>query len=142
LITNALSHPTMSNSQNALMKFWIAFTALAVLTSNSVFAQKATKEDELLLLRKTVIYLNDYALASCRASRDSLIAYTIAQSVIAETYASKIDSLSKTIEKQELDFTTKLVKLYGEHESKSREVFILRILTGALIILLFITSIF
>jgi len=123
------------------MRFWTVFTALAVLTSNSAFAQKTpSKEDELLLLRKTVIYLNDYALASCRASRDSLIAYTIAQSVIAETYAAKADSLSKAIEKQRLDFEAKLLKLQAEHESQNREVFLLRILTGALILLLIISS--
>jgi len=124
------------------MKFWIAFTALAVLTSDGVFAQKVlSKEDELLLLKKTVIYLNDYALASCRASRDSLIAYTITQSVIAETYAAKIDSLRKTIEKQKSDFDARLLKLHAEHESKDREVFLFRILTGALILLLIISSI-
>jgi len=123
------------------MKFWTVFTALAVLTNNSAFAQKTpSTEDELLLLRKTVIYLNDYALASCRASRDSLIAYTIAQSVIAETYAEKIDSLSKAIGKQKLDFEAKLLKLQAEHESKNREVFLFRILTGALILLLIISS--
>jgi len=123
------------------MKFWIAFTTLAVLASDSVFAQKAlSKEDELLLLRKTVIYLNDYALASCRASRDSLIAYTIVQSVIAETYAAKIDSLSKAIEKQKLDFEVKLMELHAENESRNREVFLFRILTGALILLLIISS--
>jgi len=123
------------------MKFWTVFTALVVLTSNSTFAQKTpSKEDELLLLRKTVIYLNDYALASCRASRDSLIAYTIAQSVVAETYAAKIDSLSKAIEKQNLDFEAKLVKLRAEQESKNREVFLFRILTGALFLLLIISS--
>jgi len=123
------------------MKFWIAFTTLVVLTSNSVFAQTTpSKEDELLLLKKTVIYLNDYALASCRASRDSLIAYTIAQSVIAEIYAAKVDSLSKTIEKQNLDFEAKLTKLQTEHKSKNREVFLHRILTGALILLLIISS--
>jgi len=111
------------------------------LTSNSVFAQKSlSKEDELLLLRKTVIYLNDYALASCRASRDSLIAYTIVQSIVAETYAAKVDSLSKTIEKQKSDFEAKLVKLHAEHENKNREVSLLRILTGALILLLIISS--
>jgi hypothetical protein len=110
------------------------------LASDSAVAQKTPKEEELLLLRKTVIYLNDYALASCRASRDSLIAYTIAQSVIAETYAAKIDSLSKAIEKQKSDFETKLVKLHAEHESKDREVFLFRILTGALILLLIISS--
>jgi hypothetical protein len=122
------------------MKFWIVFTTLVVLTNDSTFAQKVSKEDELLLLRKTVIYLNDYALASCRTSRDSLIAYTIAQSVIAETYAAKVDSLSKTIEKQKLDFEAKLVKLQAEHEIKNREVFLFRILTGALILLLIISS--
>ena len=122
------------------MRFWIAFTTLAVLASDSAVAQKTPKEDELLLLRKTVIYLNDYALASCRASRDSLIAYTIMQSVIAETYAVRIDSLSKAIEKQKLDFEAKLAKLRAEHESKDREVFLFRILTGALILLLIISS--
>jgi prolyl oligopeptidase PreP (S9A serine peptidase family) len=122
------------------MKFWIAFIALLVLTNDSVFAQKTPKEDDLLLLRKTVIYLNDYALASCRASRDSLIAYTITQSVIAESYAARIDSLLKAIEKQKLDFDAKLVKLQAEHESKDREVFLFRILTGALILLLIISS--
>jgi len=123
------------------MKFWIAFTTLAVLTSSSVFAQKAlSKEDELLLLKKTVVYLNDYALASCRASRDSLIAYTIVQSVVAEAYAARIDSLTKTIERQKLDFEAELVKLHAEHESKNREVFLFRILTGALILLLVISS--
>jgi len=123
------------------MKFWIVFSTLAVLTSSSAFAQKAlSKEDELLLLKKTVVYLNDYALASCRASRDSLIAYTIVQSVIAETYAAKIDSLTKTIERQKLDFEAELVKLHAEHESKNREVFLFRILTGALILLLVISS--
>ena len=123
------------------MRFWTVFTALAVLTSNSAFAQKApSKEDELLLLKKTVIYLNDYALASCRASRDSLIAYTIAQSVIAETYAAKVDSLSKAIDKQKLDFDAKLLKLQAEHENQNREVFLFRILTGVLILLLIISS--
>ena len=122
------------------MRFWIAFTALVVLVSDSAVAQKTPKEEELLLLRKTVIYLNDYALASCRASRDSLIAYTIMQSVIAETYAARIDSLSKAIEKQKLDFEAKLAKLRAEHESKDREVFLFRILTGALILLLIISS--
>jgi cupin superfamily acireductone dioxygenase involved in methionine salvage len=121
------------------MKFWIAFTVLTVLTGDSAIAQK-TQEDELLLLRKTVIYLNDYALASCRASRDSLIAYTIVQSVIAETYAARIDSLSKAIEKQKSDFEAKLAKFQAEHESKDREVFLFRILTGALILLLIISS--
>jgi len=122
------------------MRFWIAFTTLVVLASDSAVAQKTPKEDELLLLRKTVIYLNDYALASCRASRDSLIAYTIVQSVIAETYAARIDSLSKAIEKQKLDFEAELAKLRAEHESKDREVFLFRILTGALILLLIISS--
>jgi len=122
------------------MKFWIAFTTLSVLTNDSAFAQKMPKEDDLLLLRKTVIYLNDYALASCRASRDSLIAYSIAQSVIAESYAARIDSLLKTIEKQKLDFEARLVKLQAEHESKDREVSLFRILTGALILLLIISS--
>jgi len=122
------------------MRFWIAFTALVVLVSDSAVAQKTPKEEELLLLRRTVIYLNDYALASCRASRDSLIAYTIVQSVIAETYAARIDSLSKAIEKQKLDFEAKLAKLRAEHESKDREVFLFRILTGALILLLIISS--
>jgi len=115
------------------------------LTNDSAFAQKVhSKEDELLLLRKTVVYLNDYALASCRASRDSLIAFTIAQSVIAETFAVKNDSLSKTIEKQKSDFEAKLVKLQAEYESKNREIFLFRILTGiltgALISLLIISS--
>ena len=122
------------------MRFWIAFTALVVLVSDSAVAQKTPKEEELLLLRKTVIYLNDYALSSCRASRDSLIAYTIMQSVIAETYAVRIDSLSKAIEKQKLDFEAKLAKLRAEHESKDREVFLFRILTGALILLLIVSS--
>jgi hypothetical protein len=69
-----------------------------------------------------------------------LITYTIAQSVIAETYAAKVDSLSKAIEKQRLDFEAKLLKLQAEHESQNREVFLFRILTGALILLLIISS--
>jgi len=123
----------MFKLQKEWMRFWIAFTVLTVLiTPNKVHSQTTSHlpplDQEVLRLKQTIIYLNDYALKSCRTSRDSLLVLALAQETTIAFYHSKVNSLQAKLEETE-------AKLKAQNERQNKIYTFLFFLIGLLTVL-------